>query len=395
MAAINFTASFIQHMKPTDVRTEYWDSGVTGLGIRISPSGRKTWFFFYRFKGRSRRYTIGTFPSISLADAREHTRKLELNLKTQGEDPASLKQENRKAQNGADLVSYFIENYAKRKKKSWRKDEKMLRADFIPRFKHHKLKDIHKRDIIGLIEKVIERGSPIQANRVFAVVRKMFNFAIEEDLIDFSPCYGISLRSPEKQRDRVLEGDELRKLWTVLSSEKSDTSTMLKIMLLTGQRGGEVSSMEWNDIKIESNVWVIPASKAKNGLEHRVPLSNKVLEIINSIKAIRKSNRWVFPSPTTHEHIRFIHKAVDRIRQLTGFHFTPHDLRRTAASRMASIGVPRLTIKKLLNHVDRDITAIYDRYSYDTEKQNALSKWQKQLELICLTNDLNFKMTAN
>jgi integrase len=154
----------------------------------------------------------------------------------------------------------------------------------------------------------------------------------------------------------------------------------VKLRILTAQRGGEIDSMRWADIDWSAKVWTIPSSVAKNGLSHRVPLSNAVLDLLMALKEQTSYSEWVFPSPfKPGRHIVTVRETTDRLRIGTGIDFVPHDLRRTAATYMTSIGVPRLVVSKLLNHVETGITRIYDRWGYDKEKREALELWGNRM----------------
>lgn len=156
---------------------------------------------------------------------------------------------------------------------------------------------------------------------------------------------------------------------------------VLKLMLVTAQRKGEIISARWEDIDMVTGWWTIPAERAKNGLPHRVPLSRQAISLLNEARSPAKDSPWVFPSPkdghmgeTAPDH------AVRRsVEDLGIANFTPHDLRRTAASYMTSIGISRLVVSKILNHVERGITAVYDRHSYDADKRDALTRWSRRL----------------
>ena len=154
-------------------------------------------------------------------------------------------------------------------------------------------------------------------------------------------------------------------------------------MLLTAQRGGEVRQLRWQDIDLDDGWWTVPSEFSKNSLSHRVPLSDAALGLLRQLQAEETDDTWVFPSPTEEGPVRSNTKANARLRRNSGVEFRPHDLRRTAASKMAGdLGVDRLTLAKILNHVDTGITAVYDRHSYDKEKRNALDAWARQLEIV-------------
>ena len=156
-------------------------------------------------------------------------------------------------------------------------------------------------------------------------------------------------------------------------------------------------SMEWDEVDTETGWWTIPAGKTKNGLSHRVPLNSAALTIIREMKAATgddSCSKFVFPSPRGDTHIRNPQKALERIQEATEIDFVGHDFRRTAASLMTGMGIQRLTVKKILNHVERDITAVYDRHSYDMEKREALEAWAKRLMLIVSESPRTQKLTA-
>jgi integrase len=154
-----------------------------------------------------------------------------------------------------------------------------------------------------------------------------------------------------------------------------------KLRLLTAQRGVEVLTMRWADL--DGDWWTIPGDVAKNGSSHRVPLSKPAQAILAELRDAADGSRWVFPSPkVAGKPIVNVQKAADRLVELAGVEFVPHDLRRTAASHMTSMGVPRLVVSKILNHVERGVTAVYDRHSYDEEKREALASWGDRVQQI-------------
>lgn len=209
----------------------------------------------------------------------------------------------------------------------------------------------------------------------------MFNFGIGRDLVEANPCTGVPMPAKARQRDRVLSEEEIRRIWWVLDKQGSAMARSFKLRLITAQRGVEVLMMRWEDI--EGDWWTIPAEVAKNGRSHRVPLSTPALALLEELRVAAKKSRWAFPSPKGGDRpIEYVQKAADRLAELAGLAFVPHDLRRTAASAMTSMGVPRLVVSKILNHVESGVTAIYDRHSYDAEKREALGKWGDRLNEI-------------
>ena len=221
------------------------------------------------------------------------------------------------------------------------------------------------------------------ANRVLALVRKMFNFAIERDWLEMNPCHMVKRAAPERQRDRVLSEDDIRACWKALNKENSVIAAVLRLRLLTAQRGGEVLNAMWCEIDLRTGWWTIPGERGKNGLAHRVPLSPPAVKVLKSLRSLTGDSPWVFPSPKKEgASIAHVQKAIERIVERSGVDFRGHDLRRTAASLMVGGGVPRLVVSKILNHVETGVTAVYDRHSYDLEKRAALDFWGRRLEAI-------------
>ena len=382
MPRINFTARKIESLKPPQAgQVDYWDAGLPGFGVRLSQGGRRSWIVMYRASGRKRRLTLGTSPPMALADARAEARAA-LVAAQKGGDPAYEKRASKKAETFTQLADLYVQEYAKPNKKSWRLDEKALHRDVVPRLGSRRAVDITRRDVRDVLDAIKGRGSPIQANRTFEMLRRLFNWAVGEDYLSDNPCRGITKPAKENRRDRVLRDEEIRAVWGALGGEPPLTAAVYKLRLITAQRGGEVMSMRREDLDFNARWWIIPAERTKNGLSHRVPLSPQAIAVLERARAQERDLIWVFPSPIPGRHVEHLVQATRRIRERSGVEFVPHDLRRTAASFMTSMGIPRLTVKKLLNHAERDVTATYDRHSYDQEKRHALEAWGRRLEEI-------------
>lgn len=337
--------------------------------------------------------TIGPFPRLSLADARQKARDASRDAQF-GIDTATIKIDGRQAETFSDLAAEYIERHAK-KKRSGREDIRILNGSpnkkrtgkrphtpLVKRWGPRKLTEVKRRDVRELLDEIAERA-PIMANRTLALVRKMFNFAIANEWLEANPCQMLSRPAPEQQRDRVLTEEEIRSLWTALDDEQPVIAALFRLRLLTAQRGGELLGASWSEIDQLSGWWTIPAERSKNGLAHRVPLSAQALDILKGLRKSTDESPWVFPSPWKgHPHINHAQKAIERVVKRSGVAFRGHDLRRTAASLMVGAGIPRLVISKILNHVETGVTAVYDRHSYDPEKRAALDFWGKRLEQI-------------
>jgi len=385
MPTVTLTARHIDRIKPTTTRVEYVDEKVPGLALRVMPTGAKSWTVRYRHRGRLRRLTLGSAAVITLAQARERVRDL-LHDASKGADPATEKQSGRKAQTIGDLAALYIEKWAKPRKRSWKADDNMLRRRVLPRWRHRAIVDISRQDVRQLVEQVAEAGAPIVANRVAALLSKLFAFALDRDLVQASPAVRIPRPGQEQARDRVVTEDELRALWLAFDALEPTMGAFYKLRLLTAQRGGEVAGMRWQDVDLASSWWTIPASGSKNRLSHRVPLSPSAVTLLRALRPKEDPDVMATPAYVL-AGARGKRQQSEAAATFTVPDFRGHDLRRTAASMMASGGIQRLTISKILNHVERNITAVYDRHSYDPEKRAALDWWDVKLHAILDSKD--------
>lgn len=401
------TAQWVKGVKaPLAGRLDYFDTtpvadGVS-FGLRVS-KGAKTWIALYRHAGKLKRFTIGRYPELSLKDARERVRPALAEI-LGGGDPQGDKRAEAAAPAFEVIALKFIEKHAKTRKRSWRRDLEILERDVLPEWGDRKAHEIRRRDVIDLLEKIADRPAPILSNRTLALVRKIFNWCVEREevdprLLDANPAAMVRPVGVETQRERVLNTDETRAVWSVLSDPSSRITEpvrlALKLILVTAQRKGEVIGAKWSEFDLATGWWTIPAERAKNGRAHRVPLSELALKILASAKRLSPKSPYVFPSPRRKgkcagESLVWspilataVDQAVRKNRESLGLAvWTPHDLRRTAATQMASASISRFVVGKILNHSDRGVTGIYDRHSYDFEKRQALDAWGRQLQCI-------------
>jgi integrase len=365
-----------------------WDATLPGFGIRVSPGGTRTWLVLYRHGRNVRRLKLGRYPLMSLADARDRAKEA-LAAVVRGDDPAGEKQAEREAATFGEVAEAFVADAQTKGRRSWREVKRTLEHDVLPMWRTRLAKDISARDVRELLDGIVAREAPIQANRTFAIIRRLFNWAAAPDrayVPQFhNPCRGLERPARETQRDRVLNADELRAVWKALDVESVANAAVFKLLLLTAQRVGEVRTIRWADLDLNGAWWTIPAERAKNRLAHRVPLSAPAVAILRQLRELNGATPFVFPTTRGSESgcLERVYKTVDRIRKASGVtDFTPHDLRRTAASWMTSVGISRLTVSKLLNHIERGVTAVYDRHSYDKEKQEAVNAWAAKLQKI-------------
>jgi integrase len=370
---------------------------VPGLALRVTPNGAESWTVRYRHRGRLRRLTLGDLAVVSLADARARGRDA-LHNASKGEDPAGDKQTGRRAETVGELAELYLAKWAKPRKRSWKADDNLLRNRVLPQWRSRAIIDIGRHDVRLLVEAIAEGGAPVVANRVAALCSKLFAFALDRDLIKASPAVRIPRPARETARDRVLTEEEIRSLWASFDALDPPMAAFYKLRLVTAQRGGEVVAMRWQDVDLHGGWWTIPAADAKNNLTHRVPLNATALKILQGLKKTAHKDA-VFVLAAHHRAkgagARGKRQQSEAARTFTVPNFRGHDLRRTAASMMASGGISRLTISKILNHVERTVTAVYDRHSYDAEKAAALRWWNAKLASILAARQSSVRPFSN
>jgi len=395
---------------------DYWDDALRGFGVRVSYGGKRAFVVRYRVAGRLRRLTLGPYPDLSLADARLKARQV-LGDVAHGDDPAEDKQRRRDALRFSDLAEDYLE-MAKKRHRRWDEEGRIINKDLLPAFSWRLLTDIRRRDVRELVEDIArKRDAPIMANRTLGVLSRMFNFALDREWLEASPASRIREPGVEQSRDRVLSDEELRELWLKLEAiarggrdddhhdddHLDDAGTSdgtvkrrrrvtaaiaeaFQVQLLTAQRPGEVRVMRWADLDLESGWWSIPGALTKNGKPHRVPLVGWALEILEARRErAEDSAKFVFENrPGAGSVAHRGKKAAALLSRSLSFAFRAHDLRRTAATRMAEAGVTRDHIARVLNHVEAGpaATRVYDRYEYDAEKRAALERWGIRLSAI-------------
>lgn len=434
--AVILSDKYIQAQHPKE--KEYTCREKGGFGIRVLPSGRKVFFYMYRVDGQRRFLNLGTYKDknhsdgVKLATAREEYDAERAKVKAlkagraEGADPVAVKkekraerEESREAHTITELAEEYLTRHAKKFKRSWEEDERILNRDVLPVWGKRKAADVTKRDINLLLEKIVDRGAPAMANNTFKIIRRMLNYAVEKDILPYSPATGIKLPSPKVERERALSAPEVKTLWNNLekSNMSGEVRRALKLILITAQRPNEVIGMQADEIS--DRWWIIPSKRAKNGKAHRVYLSDMALELIDGLETTdpetgeKKRKTYIFPCPHKKKDQSISRHALSRAiinncpsgcvldcdvcedveckadkkklweKNLLGVaHFTPHDLRRTAATFMAQAGELDEVIDAVLNHVKQGVIKVYNLYRYDKEKQAALIKWERRLKLL-------------
>ena len=317
---------------------------------------------------------LGVYPRISLAEARNKALEA-LRSVDEGIDPAA-----RLRQRQTDVESVcadFVRQYARPRNRGWKETERILHREFVSLHGLRDIRDIAKHDILELTDAAIERGAPYQANRIHSNLRKFFNWCVERGIVDVSPMTGAKPPTREQARDRVLNDDEVKAMMRACFKEFYPIRQFVPLLLATGQRRGELWKMKWSEIDLDAKQWVIAAELSKNGKPHVVPLSEFAMKLLSEVPRFPDCD-WVFTT-TRRAPIGGFSKAIRRIhRESETSDWRFHDLRRTAASGMARLGIAPHVVEKALNHISGTISgvaAVYNRYGYDAERREALDKW--------------------
>lgn len=387
------TAATVDKIKPADKRIEKPDTVVKGLVLIVQPTGAKTWQVRYRTAGVRRRMALGSYPVVSLADARKNANAALLKV-LEGEDPVADREATKEAKlSDRDKIQPLVEQFAKRHLstlKSGPTVKRELDRHVVAVWGDRDIHDITKRDVIDLLDGIADSGRVVSANRVRAYLNKFLSWCVERDILVQSPAMGVKPAAKEKSRDRVLSDDEIRWLWIACENEGHPWGHLGKLLLLTGQRVGEVVGI--TEREITGNLWRLSSDRTKNGRAHDVPLSNAALDALDAVERIKgdvglimttngKTPLSGFHKGRNHLAERMIEVASEEAGASVDIpHWTFHDLRRTAATGMARLGIAVRVTEAVLNHVSGSgggIVAVYQRHDYAQEKRDALEAWAR------------------
>jgi integrase len=403
----DFTDRFLKALKPAEPGKRYiaFDAQVPGFGIRVTErchGGDKGSFVLVaRFPGSDnpapRR--IGDYPAVSLAKARQIAREWREDLR-QGIDPKAKEAERQREEQRrrADTFEAVFRSFADEHLSTLRTGadvKRAIEAHVVPQWGRRPLTDIRRADVNELVRE-LRKSAPIRANRVLAYLKTFFVWAVAQELIEASPAAAVKRPSKEVKRDRVLTDWEICAIWRACG-ELGAFGRAFRLMLATGQRRSEVGEMAWSEIDRAGGLWILSRERTKADRAHEVPLSGLALSIIDECPRIgvfifttaRGGAAPVAISGWSKAKAALDKLALKKARELAEergekapidlkeWHL--HDLRRTAATNLARLGVDRVVISKVLNHAEQEVTAVYDRHRYDAEKRRALHLWGQRL----------------
>jgi integrase len=389
--AKDLTKAFLDNLRPGATRREVFDGHTRGLVFILQPSGATSWAVRYRIAGKNRKLTVGSYPAIDLKTARELARKALAKIAAGG-DPAAEKQTaNAEAREPAlDLIETVVETYVARyakkqtRERSWKETERLLKREVVSAWRGRSIAAIRRKDVVALLDPISDRA-PIVANRVLAALSKMFGWAVERGLIEINPCVGVRRPSKETSRERTLDDDEIRSLWAATSAIDYPFGPLVRMLVLTGARLREAGEARCSEVDLAAKTWTIPRERAKNDVEHQIPLSPQLVAILESLPRFEGYD-FVFTLDGRRPFSGYTREKRRLDAQMTpATPFVLHDLRRSFASGLAGLGVAPHVIEAALNHRSGTVSGIariYNRFDYAGEKRAALERWAAHVEAL-------------
>jgi integrase len=384
------TDQFVERVKPpAKGRVEYFDAAFPALSLRVTETGHKSFSVFYRVNGdpKLRRHTLGACPPLKPAKARLLATST-LDQVRAGIDPNAIKRQAREnAPVELDSIDALARDYLRQhivpncSAGTYRNAKRMLEVDVLKRWHGRRLDSISKRDAIALIDRIAE-DRPVHANRVRARLHAMFKWAVGKDRLGASPIADIQAPTKEKSRDRFLDEREIAWFWQACEQIGYPFGPLFQMLLLTAQRLAETASMEWTEVDFNARVWTISKERAKSGRAHEVQLCEQTLALLRSLP---RFGLYVFTGKTGRSVTGFtwgkerLDAAMAEVSGGVAIEpFILHDLRRTAATHMAKLGVAPHVVDRILNHSSgtiRGVAAVYNRFEYQDERRAALTTW--------------------
>ncbi|MBS0536377.1 MAG: integrase family protein [Proteobacteria bacterium] len=368
---VKLTELLIRNLEPRERTYRVYDLHQRGLSLQIQPTGHKAWKCIYSVRGRRRWFSIGGAHAVGLADARVKAAEV-LYKVAQGLDPCAEKKAARATNTFGDVATRYLEEHAKVRNRSWRQADKLVRRHLLARWGQLQIGAITRQDVKAAFRSI---AAPMVANQTMTAASAIFNWAIREELLQLNPCRAIDLH-PRKSRERVLANGELPFAWRAFDEAGLYKSAALKVILLTGQRPGEVRHMRREHIV--DGWWQMPGTPnpklewpgTKNGKDHRVWLPAPVLDVLSELPDDEAQIFRGLSLDTAMQKVRkrFAEEAKDA-GYLAPEKFTPHDLRRTHGTMITSLGFGRDAMNRIQNHVEGGIGEVYDRHAYSVENQ--------------------------
>lgn len=394
MPTIALTDRFCSTAKALGVQTDYFDVTVQGLALRVTSRGNRSWCFHYRSPrdGKRARATIGIYPATSLAMARGRALEARSHVDA-GDDPRLvLAGQATAGMTIAALVDAYLADPEKSALRSKAEIERRLRRNVVPTIGAVKLSELRRRDVRNVTDAMLRRGVKVEATRVFEDVRGMVRWAVQAEYLDANPLDGMTKPAEATSSNRVLSDDEIHQLWNGLPNTLTKSiqcQRVIRLCLATAQRVGEVAGIVRTEIDLKAREWRLPGSRTKNGHAHIVPLSDLAITIIKEAMADAGDGAALFPCGNGSLSPVAVARTILRANATSRFgiaSWSAHDLRRSALTGMARLGVPPIVLGHVANHrttTRAGVTlSVYSHYEYDKEKREALDLWSSRLAAI-------------
>ena len=368
-------AAAVERLKaPKSGQIEYFDQGFPGLSLRISYGGRKAWSMHYRVHGKLRRVSLGTYPAVSLAEAREAWREARKDI-ARGIDPAlTARTPNAPSTAFAAVATEWLQR-DQAQNKSADVVRRIVNRELIPAWGNRPIAEIGRRDVRDLIDGIVDRGAVIMARRVHGHLHRLFVWAVGRDIIAHNPMTGLPMPGAETRRDRVLTDSELVAVWKGTDELGFPFGPAHQLLILTGSRREEIGALRWSEI--DGDTIKLTAERTKNSQPHDIPLSAPARTLLNSLPRFADSD-YVFTA-NGHKHITAWWLAKEKLDAIVKIEpWRVHDLRRTCATGLQKLGVGLQVIETVLGHVGGSrsgVVGTYQRHSFQPEARAALEAW--------------------
>ena len=377
------TDAFVRTLvAPKTGRIEERDTEVRGFLIRATPKGSKSWDLICYIRGEKVRLTLGSYPELSLTEARKRAREHRSEIE-RGEDPRAAKTAARAAQSVGEAAELYIERYAKPNKRTWRGDQWMLNKHVLPYWRDRNVREIQRTDVIALLER-IAKTAPILANRIRGLLSKFFSFLISQALCDVNPVRDTVRPAKENPREFSLTPVQIRVVWKAIGElEDARLRDIYQLAFLTCARRGELLGMTWDEVDLDAALWSLATERTKNGRAWRVPLPPTAVAILRERKERACGSALVFADengdPLKRGTLAFKHEMF--IKRL-GIPFRLHDARSVVVTHASEQqGTPADVLDRMLNHVTGGVTAKhYNRNTREPEHRRALLRWDNWLK---------------
>jgi integrase len=409
---VNLTARFCAGAKSLGTQTDFFDETIAGLALRVTNRDHRSWSYIYTSPrdGKRARVSLGTYPATSLAAARGKALEARQHVEA-GKDPRLVLAGMASAETTlASLIDAYLADPEKAAMRSRAEVERRLRKNVLPVIGAVKVTELRRRDVRNVTDAILRRGAKVEATRVFEDVRAMVRWAVQNEYLDANPLDGMSKPAEATASDRVLSDDEIATLWSGLPdalARSVQCQRIIKLCLLTAQRVGEVSGMVRAELDFKAREWRLPGARTKNGHAHVVPLSDDAIRVIREAMGdIDAKSEPIFPagdgslSPVAVARTILRANETSKEKPLGRFGVAPwsaHDLRRTALTGMARLGVAPIVLGHVANH--RSTTragvtlAVYSQYTYDREKRETLEMWADRVATIIAPNEQRLRTT--